>query len=382
MDSFTETTSEGWRSRIRGSIKGILIGIVLLVVSFPVLFFNEGRAIKTQKGYEEAGGAVVSVSADKVDPANDGKLVHLTAEATTTETLTDSKFGIAVENVISLKRSAEMYQWDEDIKTESKKKPGGSKETKKTYTYDKEWSSSLINSADFKKTAGHENPSSMPVKGDSQTAGTVTVGAFKLASGLVSQIDKDETVNVSDKDLAAVKADFKNLKVSGGKFYLGETPGTPDVGDCRVGFKAIRPQIVSLMAIQKNGSFEQYVTSTNTKIFDLREGTISAADMVAKGLEENVMMTWILRGVGFLLMGFGIGMILNPLSVIADVVPFIGSLVGGATALIAIVAAAGMSLVTIAIGWVFYRPLVGIPLLLLGIGGIVAIVMMNKKKEA
>ena len=60
----------------------------------------------------------------------------------------------------------------------------------------------------------------------------------------------------------------------------------------------------------------------------------------------------------------------------------IPGLVGGATALIAIVAAAGMSLVTIAIGWVFYRPLVGIPLLILGIGGIVAIVMMNKKKEA
>ena len=382
MDQFTEVSSEGWLSRIGGAIKGILIGLVLFAISFPVLFFNEGRAIKTQKGYEEAGGAVISISAANVDPANDGKLVHLTAEATTTETLTDPQFGVSAANAISLRRSAEMYQWDEDVKSETKKKLGGGTETRKTYTYDKEWSSSPIKSSDFKQPAEHENPASMPVSGNSQTAGTVTVGAFKLSSGLVSQIDTDEALNVSQKDLAAVKGDLKNLKVSGGKFYLGENPASPAIGDCRIGFTVTRPQTVSIMAVQKNGSFEQFVTSTNTKIFDLREGTISAADMVAKGLEENSMMTWILRGLGFVLMAAGIGLVLSPLSVIADVVPFIGSLVGGATALIAIVAAAGLSLITIAIGWVVFRPLVGIPLLLLGVGGLVAVFMMRKKNEA
>ena len=48
-DSFTETVTTGWFSRIGSSIKGILGGIVLIVIAFPVLFFNEGSAVKTRK---------------------------------------------------------------------------------------------------------------------------------------------------------------------------------------------------------------------------------------------------------------------------------------------------------------------------------------------
>jgi hypothetical protein len=37
------------------------------------------------------------------------------------------------------------------------------------------------------------------------------------------------------------------------------------------------------------------------------------------------MMTWILRFVGFVLMILGLNMILKPLSVMADVLPIVGS---------------------------------------------------------
>ena len=40
---------------------------------------------------------------------------------------------------------------------------------------------------------------------------------------------------------------------------------------------------------------------------------------------------------------------------------------------------AGLSLVTIAVGWVFYRPMIGIPLLLVGVGSIGAVFFMRKK---
>ena len=102
-DSFTEVSSESWFSRIGGAIKGVLVGIVLFVLAFPVLFWNEGRAVQTAKSLAEGAKAVVVISADKVDNTNDGKLVHLTAKAETEQTLDDPAFGISV-NAIRLKR--------------------------------------------------------------------------------------------------------------------------------------------------------------------------------------------------------------------------------------------------------------------------------------
>ena len=88
-DSFTEVTHESWFSRIGGAIKGFLVGLLLFVVAFPLLFWNEGRAVKRYKTLKEGGGAVVSVTSESVDPDNAGKLIHTTGKADTDATLTD-----------------------------------------------------------------------------------------------------------------------------------------------------------------------------------------------------------------------------------------------------------------------------------------------------
>jgi hypothetical protein len=61
QDSFTETSSQGWFSRLGGAIKGILFRMVMFVVAFPLLFWNEGRAVKTAKSLAEGRGAVPTV---------------------------------------------------------------------------------------------------------------------------------------------------------------------------------------------------------------------------------------------------------------------------------------------------------------------------------
>ncbi len=53
----------------------------------------------------------------------------------------------------------------------------------------------------------------------------------------------------------------------------------------------------------------------------------------------------------------------------ADVLPFLGDLVGMGTAVVALALALPLSLATIAIAWVVYRPLVGIGLIVVGVGG-------------
>ena len=74
-DTFTEVTDQSWFSRIGGSIKGVLVGLILFVAAFPVLFWNEGRAVKTARSLTEGAAAVIEVSADAPDPGNEGKLV-------------------------------------------------------------------------------------------------------------------------------------------------------------------------------------------------------------------------------------------------------------------------------------------------------------------
>jgi hypothetical protein len=75
------------------------------------------------------------------------------------------------------------------------------------------------------------------------------------------------------------------------------------------------------------------------------------------------MLTWILRAVGFLAMLIGLLLIAKPLVTLADVLPFLGSLLGVGVGLLALTLALPLTLVTVGIAWLFYRPLLGVGLL-------------------
>ena len=68
-DQFRSVRNVGIGSRLVESIKGVLVGILFFLGSFPLLFWNEGRAVRRAKDLEEGRGAVVAVAAETVDPA-------------------------------------------------------------------------------------------------------------------------------------------------------------------------------------------------------------------------------------------------------------------------------------------------------------------------
>ena len=105
-----EVTTESWGSRLGGSFKGVLTGGVIFLAAIPLLFWNEGRAVKTAKALEEGEAACVALpTADSIDPQYEGKLVHLTGNAVTQDTLTDGFFpGISLK-AIELSRRVEYY---------------------------------------------------------------------------------------------------------------------------------------------------------------------------------------------------------------------------------------------------------------------------------
>jgi hypothetical protein len=81
------------------------------------------------------------------------------------------------------------------------------------------------------------------------------------------------------------------------------------------------------------------------------------------------------------IMLIGITMIFKPLTTVADVVPLFGSMLGAGVFVFALLMSLGLTLLTISVAWIFYRPLIGIPLAVVAVGAIAALVVMGMKKK-
>ena len=382
-DSFTTTTSTSWFSRIGSALTGIVVGVVMFLASFLLLGWNEGRAIHRAKTLDIGAKQVISITPDSPVQQNDGKLVHLTGTAEAPDPVTDEVFGITAD-ALKLRRDVEMYQWKEESKQETKKKLGGGEETTTTYTYSKGWSSSLIDSGKFQKPDGHANPDSMPVDSQIFTAQEIHVGKFSLPESLTELINNySPQPATAEEAKAAAKSHSADIQATtGGQLFIGEDPQKPVVGDARVTFQSAPSGPVSIIAAQIDNTFEPFNIPKLGTIELLQTGTLSAEAMFQKEKEGNAILTWILRLVGFLLMLFGLLMISNIFSVLASIIPFFGDIVGAGTGLLAFAIALPLTLVTIALAWIAYRPLIGIPLFLAAAGSVVfAIIKLAKSRK-
>jgi len=380
-NKFTETTNQSWLSRLGHSFKGILIGIVLIIGSIVLLFWNEGRAVQTAKSLQEGANVVIPISAEMMNPNNNDKLIHLTALATTQDTVEDVQFGIT-ENGIKLKRNVEMYQWEEKQESQTHEKLGGGTETVTTYHYSKTWSSNVFNSLEFKKPYDHQNPNYMPYGSKVYTANQVTVGKFTLSDGLLEQMNNFEPLSIdqlNEETIAKIKID--NLKMANGGYYIGNDPHAPEIGDMRITYEIIKPVVVSIIAKQNGTSFNPYIAKAGGKVNMLSIGNYSADDMFKQAEAENKMLTWILRVVGFIFMTMGFSLIFSPLSVLISVIPFLGNLVSIGTGIVAFAFSMAISLIVIGIGWIYYRPILGIILLIGATIPIIYTFRAAKKKQ-
>ncbi|MBC8355687.1 MAG: TMEM43 family protein [Planctomycetes bacterium] len=365
-------THESWFTRLGGSIKGVLCGFVLFAVSFPILFMNEGRAVKTAKALEEGESAVVEASIEAVDSANEGKFVHLVGRATTDAVLEDDLFGVSV-NSIRLTRHVETLQWQEKQERETRKKLGGGTETVTTYSYVQEWFPKLINSSRFHEATTHQNPTDIPFQQLTKETSDVFVGAHRLPKSLIQQITTTEPIEVElehvQKEWAEGLRSYTDADSNLNGFYWSRSSDTDSkIGDVRILFAATRPTEVSIMAQQTRDTFTPFIAKNGRQLNMLTIGTATSEQMIATAAAENSMWTWILRAVGTIMMFAGITLVARPLSVLADVFPPVGTVVEMGTGLVAVLVAGAFSLATISFAWLFYRPLIGVPMLLAGIG--------------
>lgn len=344
---------EAWpmagQGKAGGILGGLIFGAVLFFGSFYLHWWNEGNAVKQFKTIDAFGENTVEVPVDRVDPANDGRPVYLSTEATTDEQLQDKVFGIN-KVALRLRRTAEMYQWEEDEDED---------DGNTTYSYSKVWREDLISSSSFHRS-GHENPAKMPYESRNWTAADVSFGpAFKLPEFLVEDLDNFEEV-----EAGAEMPPIAGLKRTDEGFYLGANPDAPVIGDMRISFAAVPPGPASLIAAQVGNSFERWTApKTGRSIHKIMPGTHTKEAVIQRLVNEARMLLWGLRLGGFILMFIGLLLLTSPISALANFVPILGRVVGAGIAIIGLLLAGILSLLTITVAWIAHRPVLGITLL-------------------
>jgi len=163
----------------------------------------------------------VKVSADRVDPANEGRHVQVTGRLTASSVARDADMDVEAKAAVLL-RKVEMFQWHERC------------EHGAACTYETAWSSQRIESSGFREPQGHENPPMRLV--DARFAGAdLKLGAFAADPELVAaQVAlADHPVHAADlpPNLAATFAD------ANGALYAGGDASQPRVGEVKVSYR-------------------------------------------------------------------------------------------------------------------------------------------------
>ena len=435
--AYQEQKTTGYGTRVGNSFKAIGSGLIMFCIGTALLWWNEGRTVKTEKMLDEVGGNYVEMeNPNKKDASLDGELICGTALATTEDSLSDAQFGVGAK-AIALHRKVEYYQWVESSEEKSEDKLGGKEVTTTTYTYSKKWVSTPVESSEFKDPAyQNKNTVLTTVEESDQCAENVSFGAYKLNETLIHRISSSEGLDLAIsedllKDLdknaqvayerfygtkktaskaveqpaettvlsdsakavadslkavndsiiknAVNKKDFEYVHQAGNVLYFGRVPGSPEVGDVRVTFEKVVPAKVTVMAVVDGDSFKPYKADNGKRFQTLVMGKRSGDDIIEADKEANNMWLWLLRGVGVLLVIGGLKGIFGFLETILKVVPFIANIFGWGVGVVCTIIGVAWSLIVIAIAWLFYRPILGITLLV--IAGFLTWVFAFKGKD-
>ncbi|MBQ9629439.1 MAG: TMEM43 family protein [Synergistaceae bacterium] len=375
--AYTETTSKSWFTRLRESFGGIVTGFVLIAVGTWLLWWNEERTFKTAGAIGEAELVTQKVNdISKLDPALEGKVIYASGHADTKDILRDDLFGVSI-NALRLERNVEYYQWREHEKRETRKKLGGGEETVTTYTYSREWTDEPVDSNHFKDfDYVGRNTTLAVIKDLDSWAPNVTFGAYTLPSFLKHSIGGEQPMTIQSVDVKSLSGIVRvsNLEsindlitVSGSTVYIGRNPSSPRIGDVRVTFGSTPPADVSIIAQVIRNTFEQYRASNGYSFSRLSMGIVGMQNMFEGARSDNNFMAWVLRVVGIVCVFLGLRMVFSPLSVIADVIPILGTIVDAGAGFVCFVLALAWSLIVIAIAWLRFRPLLA--------GGLIALAL-------
>jgi len=372
MDHFTETTRTSYGQNIGNSFKGILFGFVLIAISIGLIWWNEGRSVERADALSSMSENIVTLQGTNYEMTNDSKAVLIQGEVKALSKLKDEMFGVESDG-LALRRTVMMYQWKENKTTRTEEKVGGSTETITEYDYVKEWAFGRNDSSSFKHREGHENPM-LDYKTQNYLS-DANLGDFYLSKNVVGYISASRAYD----GLSTLPKKIGQATNYNSYLYIGKDPSTPLVGDVKISYSYTPTGVYTFAAKQDGKNLSAFRTKNGTSLLFARTGRVDAATIFQEEQDANAMLTWILRGAGLFMMFIGFTLIMGPLATLANVLPFLGSLVGGVTSIVAGVLTILLGSIVIALAWFGARPMLSLALIVVGVG--VTVFAMKFKKS-
>lgn len=370
-DTYTvKNKKQGFLGKLGNSFASIPLGIIIIIFGCGLIWNNEKKNVINIKDVKELRETVKKVSSESVDSAYEGKPIVTSGKLDFGNTyLTDSTFGISELTPI-LVRTVEMYAWTETSQT---------KDDETTYTYSTEWTTKPEQSANFKQSEGHTNPSQMPFENQTLKAESLKVGAFELSNSFKDKLTTNASINALEPGVALPEGYAVNGK------YITNSANleSPAVGDVRISFGYGDYTDVTVLGKQEGSKITGFVTAKGSTIIKLStRADATPAELIDEIEAGNKFSKWLWRIFGLILVCMGTSMVLSPLTTLIGVIPFLGKIVNGALGVVSFAIGFAISLVVMGIAWLVYRPILGIALIVVSVGSIVLAKMyLSKKKD-
>lgn len=397
----------GWGRRIRAAFSGFSLFLSPFLVGTILLWWNEGNHVATGDAIAEARSRVESLpSVLRLDSSFEGRLAHAVGDSTTEDVLADNVFGVSAV-AVKLKRTAEYYQWTEQARTETQRKPDGGEKRITTYTYHEKWVPEPVDSSKFHFPGKARNTVLLRVQDEEQIADRVFLGMYALPLFLKKSMSGEAPVAVAlteearaglaermERGLMELREATKSegrpsgsgrsesgterIHVAEDVLYLGESPAAPRIGDVRITFAQVKPARISVIAVIAGDTFEPFMASNGKPFHQLSMGDASVDEMLADAKAKSRARLWLLRGIGAALVVFAIKGILRPFAIFADVIPSFGGFAAAGAGMTGRMLGLAWSLAVVAVAWFRFRPLAGIVLFVLSIAFSVALVSIRR----
>lgn len=203
------------------------------------------------------------------------------------------------------------------------------------------------------------------------TAEVIKVGSFEIAPDLSRQIQAAQRLLLSETHVDQLPASVREkARLDQGGLYVAyqgiPDPAAPQIGDMKIRFYAAKPAVVSVIAKQQGDQLVPYIAKAGNALAMLKTGSYTAEQMFVQAVQQNTFTTWLLRVLGFGIMFLAFRFMFAVLLSSFRRIPFLGSffdLVSLGGSIFSILLAGILSLLTISIAWLFYRPLVAIGIL-------------------
>lgn len=417
-DKVTVTSRNSYGSRVKNSFAKIWLWFIFVIGSIIWIFLNEKNFLQTKVALNEWAEIVKETVSTEINPELDQAEVHLYWETSSdAAALQDSVFWVIVDD-LKLARSVSMYQWTEESEEDCTDNLWWSEDCTTTYSYEKAWEDYAVNSSNFYESEWHENPTTWKYESQEREKSPIMLWAYTLGDVFVSSLLNYKTINLSEQEIIVpeeykvrestdtetsensvednnnsylygdteeeteVKNNWSKFHIHDNYIYIWDDEWNPQVWDLKITFSSVKTWTVSVIWMQNWNTLTSYTASNGKTISLLENWQVSAENMFAHAQDANKKWTRFLRLVLLVLMFSWFSMMLEFITTLAKVLPFLSRLMGVWTGILAFALTLVFGFLAIWISRLAVRPIVWICCLAVVVVWIIMLVRARKNKKS